>query len=59
MMEIILLRHPVVWLFEMLGIVVGGVAILAILMFAVYSIWKKRGRRRDESERPSTNTNYE
>jgi len=59
MMEIILLRHPVVWLFQVLGIVVGGVAILAILMFAVYLIWKKLGRRRGESERQSTNTNDE
>ena len=49
MMEIILLSHPVVWLFQVLGIVVGGVAGVAILMFAVYSIWKKLGRRRGES----------
>ena len=56
MMEIILLSHRVVWYFEVLGVVVGGVAILT---FAVYLMWKKLGRRRGESERQSSNTNYE
>lgn len=59
MMEMILLRHPVVWWITIVGVPVVGVAILAILMFGLYVIWKNLGRRRGESERQSTNTNYE
>jgi len=46
-MKIIFLSHPLVWTFQVLGVVVGGVAIVAILMFAAYSIKKKLGRRKD------------
>ena len=42
-MEIILLRHPVVWLSQIIGIVVGSVAILTL---AAYLIRKKARSRR-------------
>ena len=43
MMEIILLVHRVEWWFGVIGVVVGGVA---ILMLAVYLISKILRRRR-------------
>ena len=42
-MGIKLLSHPVVWLFQVLGIFVVGAAVLS---FAAYLIWKKLGSRR-------------
>ena len=55
-MEIILLKHPTVWLFQLFGSVVVGVA---IILLVACLIWKILERRRGQSERQFTDTNYE
>lgn len=58
-MEFLRLNHSVLP-YEVFGVVVGGVAAVAavaILMFAVSSIWRQLKRRSDQ--RLATNTNYE